>query len=243
LVRVILGHRVYQRQSHTSIGLTTEIRRAWHDGPVSPRAQTREPGRWFQGLSKPAEGAPPRTPIGRLCRVRRLSGESFNRASAQSYRIVFALICKLNDLLCDHIGCGIGAVDQVKSAQCAFKGLGHDGDLIWPKRSALQKTTEWHDEPPVVPRDLTVGSMVVRHTPVSRWASSEYGLVLQIRHRDNLRAPPTASRKKYPPSRALAHCLRCVSLFRDDVHALEALRVDRFLHHAGLFCFVDECRE
>ena len=83
--------------------------------------------------------------------ARRLSGESFNRASAQSYRITFALVCKLNDLLCDHIGCGIGAVDQVKSAQCALKGLGHDGDLIWPKRSALQKTTEWHDEPPVVP--------------------------------------------------------------------------------------------
>jgi hypothetical protein len=32
-------------------------------------------------------------------------------------------------------------------------------------------------------------------------------------------------------------------LSRGDVHALEALRVDRSLHHAGLFCFVDECRE
>ena len=42
---------------------------------------------------------------------------------------------------------------------------------------------------------------------------------------------------------ALARCLRFVLLFRGDVHAPEALRVDRFLHHAGLFCFVDECRE
>src|SRR5262249_39553684 len=28
-----------------------------------------------------------------------------------------------------------------------------------------------------------------------------------------------------------------------DVHALEALRVDRLLHDAALLCFVDECRE
>src|SRR5262249_42369601 len=32
-------------------------------------------------------------------------------------------------------------------------------------------------------------------------------------------------------------------LFRRDVHALEALRVDRLLHHAGLLCFIDERRE
>ena len=31
-----------------------------------------------------------------------------------------------------------------------------------------------------------------------------------------------------------------VLLFCDDVHALEALRVDGSLHHAGLFCFVDD---
>jgi hypothetical protein len=34
-----------------------------------------------------------------------------------------------------------------------------------------------------------------------------------------------------------------VSLFCDDVHALKVLRVDGFLQYAGLFCFVDECRE
>ncbi len=31
-----------------------------------------------------------------------------------------------------------------------------------------------------------------------------------------------------------------VLLFCDDVHALEALRVDGSLHHSGLFCFVDD---
>jgi hypothetical protein len=36
---------------------------------------------------------------------------------------------------------------------------------------------------------------------------------------------------------------RGVTLLRRDVHALEALRVDRFLHHGGPFCFIDECRE
>ena len=36
---------------------------------------------------------------------------------------------------------------------------------------------------------------------------------------------------------------RGVTLLRRDIHALEALRVDRFLHHGGPFCFIDECRE
>jgi hypothetical protein len=39
--------------------------------------------------------------------------------------------------------------------------------------------------------------------------------------------------------RAFVHIL----LFCDDVHALEVLRLDGFLHYARLFCFVDECLE
>lgn len=69
----------------------------------------------------------------------------------QSYRVVLPSLCKLHDLLCDHLGGGIGAVDQVQSAQRAFKGLRHDGDLVWPKRCVPQKTTEWHDTVPNVP--------------------------------------------------------------------------------------------
>jgi hypothetical protein len=49
--------------SGTNIGVTAEIRRAWRKSeglgvtPPSPNVpQTLEPGRWFQGLSKPAEG-------------------------------------------------------------------------------------------------------------------------------------------------------------------------------------------
>jgi hypothetical protein len=36
---------------------------------------------------------------------------------------------------------------------------------------------------------------------------------------------------------------RGVTLLRRDAHALEALRVDRFLHHGGPFCLIDECRK
>jgi len=42
--------------SGTNIGVTAEIRRAWRDAPSPNVPQTLEPGRWFQGLSKPAEG-------------------------------------------------------------------------------------------------------------------------------------------------------------------------------------------
>ena len=41
----------------------------------------------------------------------------------------------------------------------------------------------------------------------------------------------------------LLHGRSCVPLFRGDIHALEALRVDRLLHHATPPCFVHQRRE
>jgi hypothetical protein len=48
---------------------------------------------------------------------------------------------------------------------------------------------------------------------------------------------------RFVPNSGPTEMLHRVLLFRDDVHTFEALGVDSFLHHAGLFCFVDECRE
>jgi hypothetical protein len=82
LVRVILGQssqygrdhvvRVYQGQSQTNIGLTAEIRSAWHDGPLSQRAPNARAGEMVpRALEAPLSGGPPWTLIGGLCRVRR----------------------------------------------------------------------------------------------------------------------------------------------------------------------------
>jgi len=69
------------------------------------------------------------------------------------------------------------------------------------------------------------------------------------------RGPPTALILQCGPSaasmRSLADIRRRLSdvrftpllLFRSDVHALKALRVDRLLHDAAMFCFVNDRRE
>lgn len=70
--------------------------------------------------------------------------------------------------------------------------------------------------------------------PLERHARS----TLKSRHRQATPARPLRANS------GLDRAFVRVLLFCDDVHALEVLRVDGFfLHYAGLFCFVDQCRE
>jgi hypothetical protein len=63
----------------------------------------------------------------------RLFRETPNCVLTQSDRIALAALCQLDDLFCNHFGCGIGTVFQAQCAQGLFVRGGKHLDLIRSK--------------------------------------------------------------------------------------------------------------